>query len=41
MWLAFIGTVAMVVLADMGGKIQLLAMVFATRFPARAVFGVC
>ncbi|HBC91797.1 MAG TPA: UPF0016 domain-containing protein [Pelotomaculum sp.] len=35
--LVFLGAVAMVVLAEMGDKTQLLAMAFATRFSARAV----
>ncbi|MFZ5647790.1 MAG: TMEM165/GDT1 family protein [Bacillota bacterium] len=35
--LVFLGSTAMVVLAEMGDKTQLLAMAFATRFPARAV----
>lgn len=33
----FLGATAMVVLAEMGDKTQLLAMALATRFPARAV----
>lgn len=33
----FLGAVAMVVLAEMGDKTQLLAMAMATRFPARSV----
>lgn len=37
MVIAFLGSVAMVVLAEMGDKTQLLAMAFATRFPAGAV----
>ncbi|OPX84757.1 MAG: hypothetical protein A4E53_03814 [Pelotomaculum sp. PtaB.Bin104] len=37
MILAYLGSVAMVVLAEMGDKTQLLAMAFATRFPAAAV----
>lgn len=36
MWV-FLGAVLMVVLAEMGDKTQLLAMAFATRFPARSV----
>jgi len=35
--LVFLGATVMVVLAEMGDKTQLLAMAFATRFPARAV----
>ncbi|MHB8918150.1 MAG: TMEM165/GDT1 family protein [Desulfocucumaceae bacterium] len=35
--LVFLGATAMVVLAEMGDKTQLLAMALATRFPARAV----
>ena len=35
--LIFLGATAMVVMAEMGDKTQLLAMAFATRFPARAV----
>jgi len=35
--LIFLGAVAMVVLAEIGDKTQLLAMAFATRFPARSV----
>jgi len=35
--MVFVGSVAMVVLAEMGDKTQLLAMAMATRFPARAV----
>lgn len=35
--LVFLGAVLMVVLAEMGDKTQLLAMAFATRFPARTV----
>jgi len=35
--LVFLGSVAMVVLAEMGDKTQLLAMAFATRFPAGSV----
>jgi putative Ca2+/H+ antiporter (TMEM165/GDT1 family) len=35
--LVFWGAVAMVLLAEMGDKTQLLAMAFATRFPARSV----
>jgi len=35
--LVFLGSTVMVVLAEMGDKTQLLAMAFATRFPARAV----
>lgn len=35
--LVFLGSTAMVVLAEMGDKTQLLAMAFATRFPAKAV----
>lgn len=35
--LVFLGAVVMVVLAEMGDKTQLLAMAFATRFPAKAV----
>lgn len=35
--LVFLGAVAMVVLAEMGDKTQLLAMAFATRFPAGSV----
>ena len=35
--LIFIGATVMVVLAEMGDKTQLLAMAFATRFPAKAV----
>ncbi|OPY57856.1 MAG: hypothetical protein A4E55_01335 [Pelotomaculum sp. PtaU1.Bin035] len=35
--LIFLGATIMVVLAEMGDKTQLLAMAFATRFPARAV----
>lgn len=35
--LVFWGAVVMVVLAEMGDKTQLLAMAFATRFPARSV----
>lgn len=35
--LVFLGAVTMVVLAEMGDKTQLLAMAFATRFPARSV----
>jgi putative Ca2+/H+ antiporter (TMEM165/GDT1 family) len=35
--LTFLGAAAMVVLAEMGDKTQLLAMALATRFPARAV----
>lgn len=35
--LVFLGATAMVVLAEMGDKTQLLAMAMATRFPARAV----
>ncbi|MFZ3130760.1 MAG: TMEM165/GDT1 family protein [Desulfosporosinus sp.] len=33
----FLGAVLMVVLAEMGDKTQLLAMAFATRFPAKSV----
>lgn len=35
--LIFLGATLMVVLAEMGDKTQLLAMAFATRFPAKAV----
>lgn len=35
--MVFLGATAMVVLAEMGDKTQLLAMAMATRFPARAV----
>lgn len=35
--LVYLGATAMVVLAEMGDKTQLLAMAMATRFPARAV----
>lgn len=35
--LVFLGAVAMVILAEMGDKTQLLAMAFATRFPVRSV----
>ncbi|MFZ5631929.1 MAG: TMEM165/GDT1 family protein [Bacillota bacterium] len=35
--LVYLGATAMVVLAEMGDKTQLLAMAFATRFPAGAV----
>ncbi|MCL4439268.1 MAG: TMEM165/GDT1 family protein [Firmicutes bacterium] len=35
--LVFLGSVVMVVLAEMGDKTQLLAMAMATRFPARSV----
>lgn len=35
--LVFLGAVAMVILAEMGDKTQLLAMAFATSFPARSV----
>lgn len=35
--LVFLGSAAMVVLAEMGDKTQLLAMAMATRFPARSV----
>lgn len=37
MFLTYLGAVAMVVLAEMGDKTQLLAMAFATRFSARSV----
>jgi putative Ca2+/H+ antiporter (TMEM165/GDT1 family) len=36
MWI-YLGATLMVVLAEMGDKTQLLAMAFATRFPAKAV----